>query len=170
MLGRDVQRVEVVIFGFHFGAVQHREAERGEQVFDFVLNDASPDAGCPGAGRARAESDPAIRLRSRCFERFAANACFVLERGLQRLFRGVQSLAGAARSSGVSLPKSLLNCASDPLRPSTSTRTASSASSVSAAWIRAGASRLQFVGFALRALPGSSSYGLRIHLDKSATS
>ena len=39
MLRRDVQSIEVVIFGFHFGAIQNRESKRGEQIFDFVLND-----------------------------------------------------------------------------------------------------------------------------------
>ena len=37
MLRRNIQRVEVVIFGFDFRSVEHGEAERGEKVFDFLL-------------------------------------------------------------------------------------------------------------------------------------
>ncbi len=37
-VSRDVERVEIVIFGFHFGAVQDRESERSEQILDLHLD------------------------------------------------------------------------------------------------------------------------------------
>jgi hypothetical protein len=38
MVGGDVEGFEVVVFGFHFGAVGDLEAELGEDFFDFFLN------------------------------------------------------------------------------------------------------------------------------------
>src|SRR5579863_9512484 len=38
MIRRNVQRIEVVIFGFDLGAVEDGEAEGAEQVFDLPLN------------------------------------------------------------------------------------------------------------------------------------
>ena len=37
MSWRNVQRVEVMLFGLHFRTIQNRKAQRSEQVFDFVL-------------------------------------------------------------------------------------------------------------------------------------
>ena len=60
MVGGDVQRVEIVIFVFHFGAIQHGETERDEEVLDFGL-DLRDGMQMARAGRARAGSDPATR-------------------------------------------------------------------------------------------------------------
>ena len=52
--GGNVQRVEIVIFGFHLGAVEHGEAQRDEQVLDFPLDLRDGMQVARGAGRARA--------------------------------------------------------------------------------------------------------------------
>ena len=38
VIGRDVERVEVVIFGFHLGAIEDGETERNEQVLQLALD------------------------------------------------------------------------------------------------------------------------------------
>ena len=38
MIGRDVQRVEVMFVRFHFGAVENGEAEGDEEIFNFRLD------------------------------------------------------------------------------------------------------------------------------------
>src|SRR5581483_6002862 len=59
MFGRDVERVEVVIFGFHFGAVEDGEAKRSEQILDFVLDDGyRMQAAGARAGRRAGEIEP----------------------------------------------------------------------------------------------------------------
>ena len=94
MLGRNVERVEIVIFGLHFGAVQHREAERSEQVLDFVLDDGDRmQAAGPGLGRGKRQVQPFLFeagiQRSRCKCLFSC-----LKRSFERLFCGVEGLPG----------------------------------------------------------------------------
>ena len=38
MISRNVERVEIVVFRFDFRSVEHREAQRYEQLFDFALH------------------------------------------------------------------------------------------------------------------------------------
>ncbi len=134
VVGRNVEGVEIVILGFHFGAVQHGEAERGEQLFELAL-----DAGdgmqmaAARAGRGQREVEPfgvepgvqgrLRRIRAAGLRAPASIFCLA----------ALSSLPMRVRSSGASLPISLPTCASAPLRPSASTRTSSSSPAEAAA-------------------------------------
>ena len=113
MVGRDVEGVEVVVFVFHFGTVEDRESQRAEQLFELALD----------ARDGMQMAAPRIWF-------LAARACSMFWRTL------LSSLPKLARSAGGSLPISLPACASGPLRPSASTRTASNSSTDAAAAMR----------------------------------
>ena len=97
------------------------------------LRDGMQAAGAD-AGRGRGEVDPLgfeARVQRLRFERGFAG----FDLRFEVLLDGVQQLCRCGRAPpGVSLPNSLLISASLPLRPSASTRTASTASSVDAAF------------------------------------
>jgi len=59
MSGRNVESVKVVLLRFYFGTIEHREAERREQIFYLRLNlrDGMQAAGTNAGGR-RGEIDP----------------------------------------------------------------------------------------------------------------
>ena len=83
MVGRNVERVEVVIFGLHFGAVEHREPERGEQIFDFALDlRDGMQAAAARAGRGQREIEP-FGVEARAQRGFVELALAALERLLR---------------------------------------------------------------------------------------
>ena len=87
----------------------------------------------PGAGSVRSTHSASSRRASASF----SNRAFLASNALSSdCLAAFSSLPTLARSSGESLPISLLICASVPFRPSTSTRTASSASGFTADSIR----------------------------------
>ena len=99
MVRRNVQRVEIVIFGFDLGAVEHGEAEGPEQVFNLPLNLRDRDAGCPGAtpgaGTVRSSHSASSRFAS------AARSNSGLRRfagAFESLLRGIDELAAARRA------------------------------------------------------------------------
>ncbi len=99
MIGRNIQRVEIVELGLDLRPVQHTESERTKQVFDLPLNLRDRmQASRPHAGRGNGEIEPfGIQpfRQSRPLELgFAA-----LVRALHRLLRGVDELA-ALRTLG----------------------------------------------------------------------
>src|SRR5262249_23227538 len=128
MGGGDVQSVEIAILGLDFRPVEHRESHRDEEVFEFLLTCV---IGCkepwrrPGAGRGRADQPAAHRAPGPAasdLPGFASSAASI------SCLTELSSLPAALRSSGAILPISRLIWASEPLRPSTSTRTRSSSS------------------------------------------
>src|ERR1019366_3363447 len=59
VVGRDVQGVEIVEFGFHFGAVQDGESERDEEVLEFPLDARDGmQVAAARAGRGQGEIHP----------------------------------------------------------------------------------------------------------------
>ena len=78
MSRRNIQRVEVVLFGFHFRAVQNRETKRSEKVFDFVLNLRNRmQASWANAGRGQRDINPLFR-QALAPVPLVRNACFLL--------------------------------------------------------------------------------------------
>ena len=59
MVGRDVQGVEIVVFVFHFGAVQHGEAKRAEELFKLALDARDGvQVAAPRTGRGQRQVEP----------------------------------------------------------------------------------------------------------------
>ena len=59
VVGGNVEGVEVVIFGFHLGAVEHREAQREEQLFELALDARDGvQMAAARAGRGQREIEP----------------------------------------------------------------------------------------------------------------
>ena len=128
--GGMFKRIEVVIFGFHFGAVEHGEAEGGKEIFDFGLNlrDRMQAAGAR-AGSGQRQVDPFALETLDC--RAASSKAFFFDSkaAFEGFLGGVQGLARRLSAPPATVCRSsLLNWASEPLRPSTSMRTASSSS------------------------------------------
>ncbi len=59
MVGGDVEGIEVIVLGFDFGSVDYGEAERGEELFEFLLDLRYGMQGAGAdAGGGRGEIDP----------------------------------------------------------------------------------------------------------------
>ena len=100
MRGGNVERIEIVIFGFHFGAVQHRESERGEQVFDFRLYARDwMEAAWAWAGCRQRKIEP---FCLQALIQRTSGECFFpgFEGGFDCLPRGVKRFAGRAALGG----------------------------------------------------------------------
>ena len=56
---RDIEGVEIVIFGLHFGAVEHGESQRAEQLFELALDARDGvQMAAARAGRGQREIEP----------------------------------------------------------------------------------------------------------------
>ena len=95
MVGGDIQRIEIVIFVFDLGAIQHGETERDEQVFDFGLNPGDGmQVAHARAGRGQREIQPlGVKPLFQGLRIELAQPRF--EGGFQFLLGGIQQLADA---------------------------------------------------------------------------
>ena len=93
MVGGDVQRVEIVVFAFHFRPVEHRESHGDEQVFDLRLNlgDGMQRAG-PRAGSWQREVHP-FGVQPSSQSSIGGVAVLSFERTFDLLLDGIEQLA-----------------------------------------------------------------------------
>ena len=89
MFGRDVERVEIVILGFHFRPIQHRKPERREQILNLVLNDGHRvQAARSRTRRGQRKIQPfLLQPNVKRFSRECLLSCF--KRACQYLFCGI---------------------------------------------------------------------------------
>src|ERR1035437_10773747 len=99
MVWRDVQGVEVVVFGFHLGAVQHGESERDEKVLQFPL-DARDGVQVAAArsGRGQSEIHP-LGIEARAQGGFIELLLPGVECGFELLLGGVEYLRSEEHTS-----------------------------------------------------------------------
>ncbi len=93
MIGGDIELVEVVLFEFDFGSIEHRESHRREKLFQFLLHlRDGMDAAGARAGRGLAQIQPfgiQARVQRLRFERAFAG----VDTRFQILLGRVQLLA-----------------------------------------------------------------------------
>ncbi len=95
MLRWNIEGVEIVVLGLDLGAVDNREAERGEEVFDFHLDlGYGMQAAGRRAGGGERQVDP-FGIET-LLQRIAGEGLDLrFESALQGLFGGIERFAGA---------------------------------------------------------------------------
>ena len=107
MIGRNVQGVEVVVFGFDFGTIQHGEAERNEKVLEFPLYARDRmQVAAARTGRRQGEIDP-LGVESRTQGGRVELLLPGIERRFELLLGGVEHLADAFALFGRELSHAL---------------------------------------------------------------
>ena len=128
VVGRDAQRLEVVVVQLDLGPLDDGEAHRAEDVEDCAqqlrhgVQPAARDAAAPAASRRASPSRSTPRRAAR-----RSSLAARLERRLQLRFSAFAAAPSALRSSIESSARPRSTPVSRPLRPRYSTRQASSA-------------------------------------------
>ncbi len=104
VIGRNVQSVEVVMFGLDFGPIQHREAERDEQLLEFALyaRDGVQMAAAR-TGSRQCEVNP-FGVEAGAESRFGEVPLLGLERLFELLLGAVEQFADAGALFGREFP------------------------------------------------------------------
>ena len=93
MVRRDIQGVEIIVFGFDFRSIQNSKPKRGKQVFDFRLNlRYRMETAKPHTRRREGKVEP-LSLQPGFQSRGRERVFFDLESAFQSFFRRVEDLS-----------------------------------------------------------------------------